>query len=78
VDDSWTNDELAEKFSVIAAIRAPNGCDRVLEGRTLVNTFRRFVSCTLDVSLDDVADDQFVLPVLGSRTIATKVLSPQP
>lgn len=77
VDGRWTDDELAEKFSVIAAIRAPAECDRVLEGRTLVNTFRRFVSCTLDMSLDDVADDQFVLPVLGSRTIATKVLSPQ-
>ena len=78
VDGRWTDDQLAEKFSVIAAIRAPVNCDRVLGGRTLVNTFRRFVSCTLDVSLDDVEDDQFVLVSIGSRTTLTKIPSLQP
>jgi hypothetical protein len=78
VDDRWTDDQLAEKFSVIAAIRAPNGCDRVLDARTLVNTFRRFVSCTLDVSLDDVQDDQFVVPLLEDRQAVTRIPSHQP
>lgn len=78
VDDRWTDDQLAEKFSVIAAIRAPEGCGRVLDARTLVNVFRRFVSCTLDVSLDDVEDDQFVVPLLEDRQAVTKISSFQP
>jgi hypothetical protein len=49
----------------------------VIDARTLVNAFRRFVSCTLDVPLGDVADLQFVIPDLGNPTEVHEVNLPQ-
>jgi len=63
---TWTDRQLAEYFSIITAIRSPQDCDAVLDGVTIVNAFRRFVGCTLDVELEDTDNGQFLLPDLGS------------
>jgi hypothetical protein len=72
-EGAWTERQLGEYLSVIAALRTPRGCVGVMEASTMVNTFRRFAGCTLDVEIPDTDDSQFILPNLGSPTKAFDV-----
>jgi hypothetical protein len=72
-EGAWTERQLGEYLSVITALRTPSGCVGVMEASTMVNTFRRFAGCTLDVEIPDTDDSQFILPNLGSPTKAFDV-----
>jgi hypothetical protein len=69
----WTDRQLGEYFSVITAFRTSRDCDSVIDAATIVNTFRRFVGCVLDVEVDDVDDKRFILPHLGSPRAAFEI-----
>ena len=70
---TWTERQLDEYFSIITAIRSPLDCDDVLDGVTIVNAFRRFVGCTLDIEMQDTHNGQFLLPDLGNPRSAFDV-----
>lgn len=78
IPGSWTRTQRAEMFSVIAAVRGPQACDDVVEALTLVNTFRRFVACTLDAEIGPGSSQQYVTPSLKRPGQVFQVESPQP
>jgi len=74
--------QLAESFSVVAAARANQACDGIVDERTISSTVRRFVACTLGAETESGGDGQYLLRGYGSGlsrgSRMIEIESPQP
>jgi hypothetical protein len=46
--DEWSDEALAERYSVLNAVRLPEGCDTLEPDEPLVNTYRIVFACLED------------------------------
>ena len=59
--EDWTESQFFERFSVLDAIRMPQGCDEHLDGRlNLINTFPRVLNCLSKQKIQLLEDQNFI------------------
>ena len=57
----WTESQFFERFSVLDAIRMPQGCEEYLDGRlNLINTFPRVLNCLSKQKIPLLEDQNFI------------------